>query len=294
MMNWLLDDETYTTTSAAIKGVLPPGMYTPRPSPVGLEFVPTPFKADGIINLQDAVITRVISGVRNFWESRETFLALGLLHKRGVLLYGKPGCGKSACIETLSKDVIDGDGIVLLCDHPVAALEGVREIRKVEPNARLVVVMEDIDTWIEKRNYDSMLSNLLDGAGQTDGVVYVATTNHIEKIPAQFRNRPSRFDEVVEVAAPSTEMRYQYLRHKIPAAMLEDHVLRGWADQTEGLTIAHMRELIVGVVALHQPFDEVVHRLQHMQVSAKADSGEIPMLIGKAEPTGALTGGFDA
>ena len=35
------------------------------------------------------------------------------VHKRGILMYGEPGCGKSGIIQLISKQLIENDGIIL-------------------------------------------------------------------------------------------------------------------------------------------------------------------------------------
>jgi predicted ATPase len=36
-----------------------------------------------------------INDLKEFWNKRTTYLKYKLVHKRGILLYGDPGCGKS-------------------------------------------------------------------------------------------------------------------------------------------------------------------------------------------------------
>lgn len=278
---WLNRDGDFRATPAEVNTTLPPGMYKVYPTLSGIVFSTAKLKTDGLVLLEESPVARVIDGIRKFWTSADTFKNLGLLHKRGVLLYGTPGGGKSAAVEILAKDVISGDGVVLLCEHPMAAMEGVKTAREVEPDLRLVVVMEDFDTWVAKKDLDSQLSNLLDGANQVEHVVYLATTNHISNVPDRYRNRPSRFDEVVEVGMPSAELRRAYLHAKLPQGTLEASELNRWVEMTDGLSIAHLRELIVGVLALGNPLTEVVARLTKMKNNSRIASGEVPLLLGK-------------
>lgn len=103
---------------------------------------------------------------------------------------------------------------------------------------------------------------MLDGEAQVDNVVFLATTNYIEKLDKRFTDRPSRFDVVVSVPMPSATIRATYLRLKETGMELAE--IKRWVNQTKGFSIAHLKELIISVKVLGKSFDHEVERLREM------------------------------
>jgi transitional endoplasmic reticulum ATPase len=56
-----------------------------------------------------------------------------------------------------------------------------------------IVVLEDLDTLIDESNRSFFL-NQLDGLKGNDGLLLLATTNHLDRIDPSLSQRPSRFD----------------------------------------------------------------------------------------------------
>jgi hypothetical protein len=220
---------------------------------------------DDLIELPDHATGRVLAGMETFWSSAERYRTLGLIHKRGVLLWGPQGSGKTVTVQLLMRRLIARDGIVLLFGNPQISLVVLPMIRRIEPKRPLIVVMEDIDEMIGSYGEHEILS-FLDGEKQIDNVVQIATTNYPERLGARILNRPSRFDERIFVGMPSPESRLTYLRTAAErsGSRIEMAQLERWRDDTNGLSIAHLREFIAGVLCLHEPYDAVLGRLRSM------------------------------
>lgn len=225
---------------------------------------------DTIVELPDSANARVLAGIRKFWTRRARYIRHGLVFKRGVLLYGPPGAGKTVTIHLLVRDLIEKGGVVIFCSHPTVTQILMGAVRAIEPRRPIILVLEDIDEIIEKFGEHEILS-MLDGEHQTDNVVYVATTNYPGKLGARIVNRPSRFDDRVFVGMPSESARLTYL---LKAAAGEDEkVLRMWAKESGGLSIAHLRELVAAVLCLDQEYGDVLKRLQSMNERPKEVDG---------------------
>lgn len=48
----------------------------------------------------------IMEDIKLFWNREEMFKRYGYTHKRGILLYGQPGNGKSYLIQVLSRHLI--------------------------------------------------------------------------------------------------------------------------------------------------------------------------------------------
>ena len=226
--------------------------------------------SDEFVELPEPAHVRVLEGIRKFWKSQERYKKHGLLYKRGVLLWGPPGSGKTVCIQLLMSEIIkQHDGIVILADHPDLTVSVLRFLRRIEPKRPLIVVFEDVDEIINRFSEHSLLA-VLDGEHQTDNVIYIASTNYPERLGARIVNRPSRFDERIKIGMPSAPARLVYLKKAIGEAEVD---ITKWVAGTENMSIAHLRELVVAVLCLEQDYESVLKRLSAMEIMPKPEDG---------------------
>lgn len=285
-VQWVVLPNGRFAAAGASAGELPVGAYVIQSTPDGIFFESKTLLTDTLIDLGNSNSLRVIEGIKLFWKRRERFLQRGILYKRGILMWGPPGSGKTATLALLVEDLIRQGGIVLLVQHPALAVQGLRQLRKIEPTRPLIVVLEDVEEIISSFGEHDLLA-LLDGEHQTDNVVNIATTNYPEHLGARIINRPSRFDEVVKIGMPSAEMREAYLHHVLRTER-EEYPIGLWVEDTEGMSIAHLKELVVAVTCLEQPYEEVISRLKTMKTTPR--SSMYDGSIGFASPSnGGLT-----
>jgi SpoVK/Ycf46/Vps4 family AAA+-type ATPase len=230
--------------------------------------------ADELFFLPSPEIEEVIDDIKKFWNKITTFSSYKFAHKRGILLYGEPGCGKSSIIQLCMKHIVeDMDGIVINVkdeDDVDSYLGFIHNFRKVEPNRPLIVIMEDLDSIVGEDRYStSRVLNVLDGIKQIENVVYIATTNYPEKLEERITDRPSRFDRRYEVQLPDAEMRMAYLKHKIPAKDFKKLDIDQWVADTEKMSIAHLRELVISTMVLGNTYEETIDRLKNLKTKPK-------------------------
>jgi SpoVK/Ycf46/Vps4 family AAA+-type ATPase len=184
-------------------------------------------------------------------------------------MYGEPGCGKSGIIQLLSKLIMDKDGIVINVkdeDDVESFTKFIPTFRKIEPVRPLVVILEDIDSIAgENRHQTSRLLNILDGVKQIENVVYIATTNYPEKLQERITNRPSRFDRRYRVELPNEEIREAYIKHKLSEDDLAKINIREWIAKTEGMSLSHLKEVVVSTIVMGRSFEETMENLEGMK-----------------------------
>ena len=138
----------------------------------------------------------------------------------------------------------------------------------------MIVLMEDIDNILEyDRSTLTKVLNMLDGIKQIDKVVYIATTNYPEKLQERVSNRPSRFDRRYKINKPNAKVREFYIKNKVSKEDLKKIDIKKWVEQTKGLSISHLRELIVSIIILGNTFEKTIADLKSMskRVSSKDD-----------------------
>ena len=273
----LANDEFVPSYSTVDK--LPPGFYELKYSPESRQDVlrKKNISVDELFYLPSNEVLDIVQDIKNFWQSEQKFKDYKLLHKRGILLYGDPGCGKSGIIQLCTSYLVNKlGGIVLNIDSGEALekLEGfLTTIRKIEPKRPIIVILEDVDSIAgDTKYYTSLLLNMLDGLKQTQNIVYIATTNYPEKLEERFTNRPSRFDRRYHIDLPSPEVREAYFRHKIIEKDLSDEEIKIWVQETAGMSLAHLKELVVSVIAMGNSFEHSIDLLKGLKEKPKTGS----------------------
>jgi DNA replication protein DnaC len=258
---WARNGQNFYPSYPTEKG-LPAGQYTINfQQGIGYYFVKSKTEMDELFILEDSITEDVMSAMKTFWASEQKYRNFGFLWKRGVLLYGPPGTGKTSAVQLLAKEVENIGGISIYLNNP-DYFDGLKTLREIEPEKPLVVILEDIDSLIDTYGESDILS-LLDGEMQLDNIVFVATTNYINKLPGRIKNRPSRFDYLRKVGYPTAANRAKYIMHKNPSRFTDnEEELNKWVAETENFPLAHIKELIISVECLDVSFEVAAKRLQ--------------------------------
>lgn len=243
-----------------------------------------PFKTDELYHLPSYEIMDILKDIDNFWNRVDVYKKYNFIHKRGILMYGEPGCGKSGIIQLISQQIIKNDGIVINIkdEEDVERFTSfIGTFRKIEPNRPLIVLLEDIDSLAgEGRSQTARLLNILDGVKQIEGVVYIATTNYPEKLQERITNRPSRFDRRYKVELPNEEIRRAYINHKLSDDDLKNIDVDLWISKTDGMSLSHLKEVVVSVIVMGRTFEETMDNLEGMKRAPSA-RGEGKVGFGK-------------
>jgi hypothetical protein len=263
---WSVYGDTFSPCEKAVE-LLPAGFYSIRVSNErGIFFAKKEINTDELMILPDTASDEVVRSIESFWLKEERYRQFKFLWKRGILLYGPPGSGKTCTVQIIANKIVGQKGLAIFVSNPAIAIQGLDLLRYIEPKRPVVVILEDIDAIIHKYGESELLS-LLDGEFQVDNAVFIATTNYPEELDDRIKNRPSRFDIVKKIDMPSEAAREVYLTIKNPRLKDNEQELKRWVKDTDQFSIAHMKELIISIECLELPYDECIERLKLMRDS---------------------------
>jgi hypothetical protein len=193
----------------------------------------------------------------SFFEREAWFRENKLPFRRGYLLHGPPGNGKSTAVRAMMTSRGLTAYTTRLFDSQVDDSDLDRLFELAVKNRPSMVLLEDLDRAFPKTGVTKsrvslqQLLNNLDGVGTGEGVIVVATANEPTILDPAILRRPGRFDRVVHFPNPSADLRQQYLQQlnpNLPARQLKLSV-----EESEGLSFAQLRE--VHIIAGQRAFE---------------------------------------
>ena len=242
---------------------LPAGAYTCLCDDRGAcVFEQRNLEVDELIDFPGSLVAQLLEEIERFWTLGDRFRQHGFLHRRGFLLHGKQGSGKSSLLHLVIARAVAKGHVAFFCESPGAFAEGVSQFRSLDPERPILCLFEDIDALL--RHYgDGILLQWLDGHLQVNKAVSLATTNYPEKLDRRLTARPRRFDRVLRIDAPDDALRDAYFARKLPE--LSATKRKRWVKLIAGLSFAALAELIISVACLDRDLAETAALLQDLE-----------------------------
>lgn len=187
-----------------------------------------------------------------FWTSESWFVEQGLPYRRGFLLYGPPGNGKTSVVRIMaSHPQVTPFSIDFSAEGlPSEALADL--FQTAEDKAPSLIILEDLDrifgseSTTANRSHITLqhLLNCLDGLATQNGIVVVATANDSTTLDPAILRRPGRFDRLAAFPLPSPELRRLYFR-RLTKGTLDDRHTAALARESDRLSFAQLREAYI-------------------------------------------------
>ncbi|KAJ7683999.1 P-loop containing nucleoside triphosphate hydrolase protein [Mycena rosella] len=197
--------------------------------------------------------------VYGFFKSESIYKELAIPWKRGIIMHGPPGNGKTISIKVIMKtcDALGFAPLYVKSFQSYKGEEGAMQdvFDKAREMAPCVVVLEDLDALINDRNR-SFFMNQLDGLQSNDGLLVIGTTNHFDRLDAGLSTRPSRFDRKYLFDDPTRDERALYAKYwqgKLKSnAEIEfsDALVEDIADLTDKFSFAYLKEVFVSCLVI--------------------------------------------
>jgi hypothetical protein len=218
------------------------------PSAAGVTFHARPALAASEVILPEGLLQKVADHALGIAEHRASLSEYGQHLKRGILLYGKPGTGKTHTVRYLLSQS-EGSTAILLSGGSLARIsEAAAMARALQPS---IVVLEDCDLIAEDRSFghgpQPLLFEVLDAMDGLDNdadVAFVLTTNRVDMLERALAQRPGRVDLAVEIPLPALEERVDLVNLYARGIPFSPGAVQDAAASTEGTTASFARELV--------------------------------------------------
>src|SRR5260370_40929699 len=156
--------------------------------------------------LRDGVLENIEQHIIGVADWSRELLSAGQHLKRGLLLHGPPGTGKTHTVRYLTGRLADCT-VILLTGLSIRFIDQAAALaRRLQPS---MVVLEDVDLVATDRDYtpggNPLLFSLLDamdGVGADADVTFVLTTNRADILETALADRPGRVDLAAESLRP--------------------------------------------------------------------------------------------
>jgi len=197
-------------------------------------------ETDAIYNraTQAIIRTAILAPMKHTEACRKNNISL----KRGILLEGRYGCGKSLTARVAAKVAQDNGWTFIVLDRAQGLKAALETARRYQP---CVVFAEDIDRFGDRtKEKVNDLVNLLDGLVPLgSAIMTVLTTNHLDRIDKALL-RPGRLDAVISIDAPDAEAVTRLITHYAGDALAADVKLEATGERLAGQIPASIAEVV--------------------------------------------------
>lgn len=214
---------------------------------------------ENLIFDKDSNIYNVMNDISRFFtkEAKKLYDKLDISYKRGCILYGEPGNGKTAMLREIIRR-LPTEIIKVIMNSNIENFTAVlNELINFLNGKKALIIIEDIDSLLRKVNRSELL-NVLDGVNTSSGIYMVGTTNYIEDIDPAFVNRSGRFDRSFYIENPNYNVRKAYFTDKGIGICLSGFKIHDdnstdknltvnelFAKYSEGMSMSDLKELMI-------------------------------------------------
>jgi len=188
--------------------------------------------------LNENILEKLNSDINGFFNNKLFYEKNNIPYKRGIMLYGSPGNGKTTFVKYLLSKCTKYYSMIITIDNFNDEVEEMIS-SSFPKSGQKILVFEDIDSL--PRYQRSSFLNFLDGIKTLENCVVIATTNYPEKVDPALLSRPSRFDKLYRIDEPKSEARKEFLIKYFPK--LSKNELDIYIQKTNDFSGAYFLEL---------------------------------------------------
>lgn len=178
--------------------------------------------------------------VENFLKSKDFYEKNRIPWKKGLILFGGVGLGKTSIIKTIIANY-NFKPVTIISEATEADV--VEAFNYAEEQSPSLLYFEDLDSLLEKVDV-SIFLNLMDGVKSRNGIFVIATANNIKTLKKSITERPSRFDRKIEIPLPDVTMAEKYIKKWFGKFLSDKKILELAKKTTEmKFSYAYLQEL---------------------------------------------------
>lgn len=181
-------------------------------------------------------------------EHRAALLASGQHLKRGVLLHGPPGAGKTHTVRYLTSRLSDTTVVQVTGSALRYISQACSIARALQPS---MVIVEDVDLIADERGTAPgehpllfQLLNEMDGLADDADVLFMLTTNRADLLELALASRPGRVDQAIRIDLPDRDARRKLIELYRGHLDLDQSHLDTVLERTDGVTASFLKELL--------------------------------------------------
>jgi cell division protease FtsH len=256
-----------------------------------LEFADRPQLDRATVILPPDVLDGIERQVLGIARHSGQLSASGQHLRRGVLLHGPPGTGKTHAVRYLTGQLPDVTAIMLSGAALGSITEACAIARTLQPS---IVVVEDVELACGPRGpqappHSSLLQLLSEMEAVADGadVTFLLTTNRADLLEEVLAARPGLIDHTARLPLPDAPARRRLLRLYQGSLRISRASVSAVVTRTDGVNASFMRELLrrAAVYAADA---------RAARAAPAVASGTAPRAIGSTAASGALRTGVNA
>lgn len=241
--------------------------------------------------LPEEVLRRVERHTLDFSAHAARLKAAGRHLKRGILLHGPPGTGKTFTSMYVATQ-LEGRTVFLLTASGIPLIsQAVAMARALQP---ATLILEDVDLVGTERENQQIganailfeLLNEMDGLADDADLLFILTTNRPEILEPALSSRPGRIDQAIEIPLPDKECRHRLIELYGRGLAIRSERMDEFLDRTEGASAAFIREFLrkAAVLAALEQDGEIIVGDTHL------DAALVELLFSSGGLTRALLG----
>ena len=239
---WIKEKEIYRgSTDITLVPKLCPDVYQLVVTRNDSFFKKIKIEEDEIFKFTNSETYPLLEEIRKFWQCSEEYASKNYLHKRGVLLSGAPGTGKTSAISLICEEHKKLGGVAFKISGMQTLISYIdfvkNEFRKIEPDTPLITIIEDLNKY---NDIESEISNFLDGKDNINHHLVITTSNDTSEL-SDIYFRPSRLDLHIVYGNPDDTTKREYFKFKD----VSESEIDNYVKLSKDMSFAELKELYI-------------------------------------------------
>ncbi|NNU56983.1 ATP-binding protein [Rhizobium indigoferae] len=200
--------------------------------------------------LSKAIMAQLDTHIFDFVKYREELKRLGQSGRKGILLHGEPGTGKTHVVHYIAANLPEHSTILLTAEQMLNMEEYFALARVLQP---CIMVFEDVDLVARSRDDISgqkaetrlnRLLNEMDGLGTDADIIIILTTNRLNSLEGALASRSGRVDAALEIPPPDDDCRERLIKQYGHALNFQGEALAEAVVRSNGGSAAYVKEMV--------------------------------------------------